>query len=70
MLVADIIDTTGLVADTDATVTGPDELHAQIRRTRDDGVTVCREEQFEGIVGVALIETGTDECTAAPSVYG
>lgn len=48
-----------------------DELRTEIRRIRDDGVAFCREEQFEGVVGVAApIEAGADHSPAALTVYG
>ncbi|MDS0295189.1 IclR family transcriptional regulator [Halogeometricum luteum] len=64
--VAEVLDATELPADTDV-----DELRREIRRIRDDGVAFCREEQFEGVVGVAApIESGADRTPAALSVYG
>jgi len=49
-----------LAAPTDSTVTDPAELTDQIDRIRDDGIAFSKEEQFEGIVGVAAPLPQTD----------
>lgn len=69
--VDDVLDAAELVPRTDATVTDPDELRAQTRRIRDDGIAFRREEQRAGIVGVAApIETGDGQAPAALGVRG
>lgn len=56
---------------TDATITDPSKLSAELRRVRDDGVAFCRGEQYEGIVGVAAPIPSTAGCRpAALSVSG
>lgn len=60
-----------LTAATDATITDPDELRTKLSRIRDDGVSFCKEEQYEGVVGVAAsVPTHEDNCTAAIGVCG
>ncbi|QCC49092.1 IclR family transcriptional regulator [Halobellus limi] len=56
---------------TDATITDRDELTAELRRVRDDGIAFCRGEHFEGVVGVAAPITSTGSYrTAALGVCG
>ncbi|WP_222913075.1 IclR family transcriptional regulator [Natrinema sp. SYSU A 869] len=50
---------------TDATITDPEELVAEIRRIRDDGIAFCRGEHHEGIVGIAAMIPSTSGCRAA-----
>lgn len=61
-----ILSETDLVAPTSATIVDPDELSAELRRVRDDGIAFCRGEQYEGVVGVAapLPEVGGDRVAA------
>ncbi|WP_336338363.1 IclR family transcriptional regulator [Haloarcula brevis] len=61
-----ILSETDLVAPTSATIVDPDELTAELRRVRDDGIAFCRGEQYEGIIGVAapLSEVGGDRVAA------
>lgn len=69
--VEEIVDGTKLHALTEATITDTDALEDQISRIRDDGIAFCREEQYEGIVGVAApIYTGEADYVAALGVCG
>lgn len=66
-----ILHSTELTPLTDKTVTDPDELEAQVRRIRDDGIAFCREEHREDVVGVAApIETGETHSVAALGICG
>ncbi|MDG5761948.1 IclR family transcriptional regulator [Natronococcus sp. A-GB1] len=66
-----ILETHDLVSSTDATMTDRSELVSQLQRIRDDGISFCREEHYEGIIGVAApISTATDTLTAAIGVCG
>lgn len=69
--VNDVLERTDLSQVTDLTVTDPDELCRQISRIRDDGISFCKGEQYEGIVSVAApVPTQGDTRTAAIGVWG
>ncbi|MEF8852388.1 MAG: IclR family transcriptional regulator C-terminal domain-containing protein [Haloarculaceae archaeon] len=60
-----------LTAATDSTVTDRGELEAEIRRIRDSSVAFCREEQYDGVVGVAApIGSGESDRGAALMIEG
>lgn len=66
-----IIDAMEPGADSDATVSDPDELRTQIRRIRDDEVAFSREERGENVVSVATsLPTGDEHTTAALGIHG
>lgn len=52
--VDDILTETNLITPTDATISDRGELEAQLRRIRDDGISFCRREQYDDIVGIAV----------------
>lgn len=69
--VEDMLTSNDLTAPTDRTVTDTDELTDQISRIRDDGIAFSKEEQFDGIVGVAApLPQTNDVRPAAISVAG
>ncbi|MEY7851896.1 IclR family transcriptional regulator [Natrarchaeobius sp. A-rgal3] len=66
-----ILTRTELAAPTDETITNPTELADQLRRIRDDRASFCREEHYDGIVGVAAsIPNPTGTRPAAIGVCG
>ncbi|WP_129113741.1 IclR family transcriptional regulator [Halegenticoccus tardaugens] len=66
-----VLDATDRVMFTNATITDLDELTAQLRQIRDDGISFCKEEHSEGIVGVAApIPSSNGTRTAAAGVCG
>ncbi|WP_254546905.1 IclR family transcriptional regulator [Halomarina pelagica] len=60
-----LLDEGSLAAPTEQTVTDSDELKAALRKIRNDGIALCREEQFPGIVGVSAPINGLDDGRAA-----
>lgn len=66
-----ILHTHDLISSTDATITDRAELSSQLQRIRDDGISFCREEHYEGVIGVAApISTASGTPTAAIGVSG
>lgn len=68
---AEFLDGYPLTAFTDETVTDAVELKEEIREVRESGVSFCREEQYEGVVGVgASIGPGVLTAPAALAIIG
>ncbi|WP_336023639.1 IclR family transcriptional regulator [Halobellus salinisoli] len=66
-----VLSSSELTSFTDATTTDSDELLAEIRRIRDDGIAFCRGEHYEGVVGVAApISLADDDRSTALGVIG
>ncbi|MFD1686049.1 IclR family transcriptional regulator [Halobellus litoreus] len=66
-----VLDRLNREAYTDATITDREELTTELRRVRDDGISFCRGEHHEGVVGVAApIPSNGEYRTAALGVCG
>lgn len=68
---ADVLAELELTAATDSTITQRGALEAEIGRIRDSSVAFCREEQYEGVVGVAApVDSGESDRGAALMIEG
>lgn len=69
--VAAFVATKGLEAYTDATITDPDVLEAELDRVRTQGYAVNEEEYMDGLCGVAVpVYTPDDELLGALGLFG
>lgn len=66
----EIVDTHGLPAMSEHTITDRDELFAEIERIREQSYATADQENVEGMRGVAVSVNGTDTLPGAIQVYG
>jgi DNA-binding IclR family transcriptional regulator len=70
--VRELVETSGLPAETANTITDPDELFEALRRIRDRGVALDDEERLEGTrgIGAPILRKDTGEVLGAVAICG